>query len=417
MKKQLILSLALFVTLFSFAQKKEVKMLEKAVKNNNYAEAKAMASKLESLTGSMDNKMKAKYYLNKGKAYFANGAGSNKDVMMAVESLKQVPSGSYESEVGKLKQLMENDLLTKANDLYKANKFKEASAAFYNLYNVAPEDQVYLYYAAVSAVGAQDFDSALSHYLKLKDLGYTGVETQYFATSKETGEEQPFDKATRDLYVNKLKTHINPRDGKTESKTAEITKNIALIYLEQGKNDEALAAIQEARAANPKDTALILTEANTQFKLGNKEAYATLIKEAISNDPTNKDLLFNLGVLASDAGNKEEARSYYEKAIEIDANYVNALTNLSALILSAENAIVEEMNGLGSSAKDDRRYDELRAQKDKIYKEAIPYLETVLEISEKENKSNADVARTLMNIYNAIDETTKAKALREKYGL
>lgn len=75
------------------------------------------------------------------------------------------------------------------------------------------------------------------------------------------------------------------------------------------------------------------------------------------------------------------------------------------------------MNGLGSSAKDDRRYDELRAQKDKIYKEAIPYLETVLEISEKENKSNADVARTLMNIYNAIDETTKAKALREKYGL
>ena len=63
------------------------------------------------------------------------------DVMVAVESLEQVPSGSYASEIGQLKQLMENDLLTKANDLYKANKFKEASSAFLNLYNVAPDDQ------------------------------------------------------------------------------------------------------------------------------------------------------------------------------------------------------------------------------------------------------------------------------------
>jgi tetratricopeptide (TPR) repeat protein len=413
MKKQLILSLALFVTLISFAQKKEVKMLEKAVKNNNYAEAKTMATQLESLTGSMDNKMKAKYYLNKGKAYFANGAGSSEDVMVAVESLKQVPTGSYASEIGQLKQLMENDLLTKANDLYKTNKFKEASSAFLNLYNVVPDDQVYLYYAAVSAISAQDFDTALTHYLKLKEIGYTGIDTQYYAVSKETGEEEVFDLATRDLYVNKLKTHINPGERKTESKVGEITKNIALIYISQGKNDEALAAIKEARVANPKDTALIITEANTQFKLGNKEEYATLIKEAISNDPKNKDLLFNLGVLSAESGNVKEARTYYEKAIEIDPNYVNALTNLSALILGGEAVIIEEMNGLGSSAKDDKRYDELKSQRTEIYKDAVPYLVTVLDITD----NNTDVARTLMNIYNAIDETSKAKALSDKYGL
>ncbi len=413
MKKQLILSLALFVTLFSFAQKKEVKMLEKAVKNNNFAEAKAMATQLESLEGSMDNKIKAKYYLNKGKAYFANGAGTSEDVMVAVESLGKVPAGSYASEIAQLKQSMENGLLTKANDLYKTNKFKEASSAFLNLYNVVPDDQVYLYYAAVSAISAQDFDTALAHYLKLKEIGYTGVETQYYAVSKETGAEEVFDKATRDLYVNKIKTHINPGERETESKVGEITKNIALIYISQGKNDEALAAIKEAREANPKDTALIITEANTQFKLGNKEEYAALIKQAISNDPNNKDLLFNLGVLSADAGDVKEARTYYERAIEIDPNYVNALTNLSALILGGEAAIIEEMNGLGSSAKDDRRYDELKAQRTQIYKDAVPYLVKVLSITE----NNTDVARTLMNIYNAIDETSKAKALKDEYGL
>ncbi|WAC02822.1 hypothetical protein N7U66_04045 [Lacinutrix neustonica] len=90
MKKQLILSLALMITFFSFAQKKELRELEKAVKNNNYAEAKAAVLELEPLLSSMDDKSKAKFYLNKGKAFFANGAGSGEEVMMAVESLENI---------------------------------------------------------------------------------------------------------------------------------------------------------------------------------------------------------------------------------------------------------------------------------------------------------------------------------------
>ncbi len=412
MKKQLILTLALFMAVFSFAQKKELKKLEKAVKNNNYAEAKAFVTQLEPMVGSMDDKSKAKYYFNKAKAFYANGTGTNADFKSALNDLSKVDE-AYVKELPATKQVLQNEFLTQANDLYKANKFKQAAVLFEMLYELVPTDQAYLYYAAVSAISAQDYDLALKHYLKLKDLGYTGVDTQYYATNKDTGAEEILDKTTRDLYVNKLKTHISPGERQTESKTAEITKNIALIYLNQGKNDEALAAIKDARKANPDDTALIITEANTQFKLGNKEAYTSLIKEATTKDPNNKDLLFNLGVLSAEGGNNEEARAYYEKAIKIDPNYVNALTNLAALILSGESAIIEEMNSLGSSAKDDRRYDELKGKRSQIYKDAIPYLETVLNVTD----NNVDVARTLMNIYSAIDDSAKAKALKEKYGL
>jgi tetratricopeptide (TPR) repeat protein len=360
----------------------------------------------------MDDKLKAKYYFNKGKAYYANGNGSDADVNTAVEALGKVSTG-YTKEMGELKRLMESDLLTKANELYKTQKYKEAAVKFENLYNMKPTDEIYLYYAAVSAVSGSDYDVALKHYLKLKEIGYTGVTTEYFAINKETGAEELFDKTTRDLYVSKLKTHISPGERTTESKVPEITKNIALIYVSQDKKEEALKAIKEARALNPDNSNLIMTEANIQYKLGNKEAYGALISEAVKKDPENTELLYNLGVLSTEAGDKLKAKEYYTKVLSLKPEHVNTLTNLAALVLGEESSIIEEMNGLGSSASDDRRYDELKAKRTELYKSAVPYLETVLKVDDK----NVDVAKTLMNIYTVINENGKADALKSKFGL
>jgi uncharacterized phage protein gp47/JayE len=45
-------------------------------------------------------------------------------------------------------------------------------------------------------------------------------------------------------------------------KRGEIYKNMALILVDAGKTEEAKKAIEEARAENPEDTSLILTQAN-----------------------------------------------------------------------------------------------------------------------------------------------------------
>ncbi|AEH02447.1 tetratricopeptide repeat protein [Lacinutrix sp. 5H-3-7-4] len=412
MKKQLILSLALMVTLFSFAQKKELKKLEKAIKNNNYSEAKAMVSQLEPMLGSMDDKMKSKFYFASAKAFYANGTGAPADLQKALDNFNKV-DGKYVSEFAETKQVIKNEFLTKANAAYSSKNFVEAANLFSILYEIDSADQEYLYFAAISAISGQDYDLALNFYKELNKIGYDGVKTEYYATNKESGKEEVFAKNVRDLYVNKTKTHINPGERQTESKKAEITKNIALIYLNQGKKEEALAAIKDAREADPEDVNLIVTEANTQYQLGNVDAYAKLIKEAVDKDPNNVDLLYNLGVLSAETGKNEEARAYYEKTLAIDPNYVNALTNMASLVLSDEQAIIEEMNGLGSSAKDDKRYDELKGQRLEVYKRAVPYLEKVLSISD----NNIEAAKTLVNIYIAIDEGAKAKELKEKYGI
>ena len=212
----------------------------------------------------------------------------------------------------------------------------------------------------------------------------------------------------RDISV-KTKTHTQPFEKLTDSKKPEIVKNIALIYVSQGNNEKALEAMKDARAESPDDVNLLLSEANVYFKMGNTEKFSELLQEATKMDPKNAELQYNLGVISADSGKTDEAKAYYEKAIELDPEYINAYINLSALVLSKEEAIIEEMNGLGTSAADDKRYEELREQRQGIYREAIPTLAKALEI----DPESISAAKTLMNIYSILGETDKYKELKE----
>ena len=407
MKKQVTIALALCIGAFSFGQKKELKTAEKAIKNVNFAEAKAALKQVEGLMSSMDEKSKAKYYYLFGQALYAGGAGSSGDIDKALESLGKV-EGAYKTEITALKQTMTNDILTKGNEAYEKKDFSVASKHFEHAFRTSTKDTLFLYYAAATAVNVQEYDRALKLYEELKNLNYTGIEKQYFSTNKETGEEEVTDKTTRDLYV-KAKSHINPGERNTESKKPEIVKNVALIYVSEGKNEEALAAMKDARSESPDDINLILSEANVHFKMGNKDMFKTLLVKATTMDPNNAELRYNLGVISGESGEIEEAKAYYNKAIELDPKYVNAYINMAALVLGTEEALIEEMNGLGSSKADDKRYDELREERQALYRSAVPFLTKALEVDSK----SINAAKTLMNIYSVIGETDKYKALKE----
>lgn len=408
MKNRVIIALAFLISTLTFAQKKELKAVEKAIKSNNYSEAKTNLSQVESMLSGLDSKTKSQYYFLKAQSFYANGAGSNADVDTALESLSQVTEG-YQAEVSELKQNMINKLLTKGNEAYEKNEYSVASNNFERAYRVSTKDTVYLYYAAATAINQQDFDRALILYKELKDLGYTGIEKQYYATSIETQKEELFqNKNLRDLSV-KAKTHIKPEDRKSESKKSEIVRNIALIYVSKEDNDNALAAMKDAREESPDDINLLLSEANIYYKMGNTEEFKNLLQLATTKDPNNAELQYNLGVISSESDHPEEAMSYYKKAIEIDPNYINAYINSAALVLNKEQALIDEMNGLGTSKKDDLRYDELRQMRQDVYKEAVPYLEKALEIDPK----NMSAAKTLHNIYGVTGEKDKHDALQK----
>ena len=219
----------------------------------------------------------------------------------------------------------------------------------------------YLYYAAGSAVNSKEYEKALDYYVELKENNYTGVIDEYYITNNETGEEEKVSETEFDL-LKSSKDYSNPRVGQTESRYPEIVKNIALIYVQQGKNDIAIEAIKEARSIQPDDTSLILNEADLYIRISNnsddeserdlyRKKFKELMELAITKDPENGILYYNLGVISSEQGENDSALEYYKKAIEFKPDYVDAYLNLVAVILDGEQSIVDEMNNLGTSKR------------------------------------------------------------------
>lgn len=415
MKTKLLLIFALSFSAIIFAQKKELRTVEKAIKSGSFAEAKSALSSVEGMMGAMDDKQKEQFYFLKGQTYL--GAEGNTDATSlntAIESFSKVSEfnegDKYGDEAAQLKSQAMNSIIESAVEDQNAERYDVAASKLHDLYTMSPKDTVYLYYAASNAVNGKDYDTAIKYYEKLKDLGYRGVETKYVATNKESGEQEEYaSKEQRDLFV-KAGTHIKPETIQTEAKSAEIAKNIALIYISQDKAEEALEAMQDARAENPEDDMLLRSEADIYLKLGKTKEYEEAMQQIIAKDPNNPELYYNLGVGANQSGNLEKAKEYYMKSLEIDPEYSSANLNMAALILDKDKTIIDEMNSLGNSNADNKRYDSLKEERMNLYRESIPYLEKAL----KGNPENIEAIRTLYNINIQLGDQAKADEYKSK---
>lgn len=411
MKTRILITGLALVTAMSFGQKKEIKKAEKAVKSNKYSEALGYISEAESQLGAADNSLKAEFYAVKGQAIFGTAGQDFSKLKNAADAFSEAISlnEKIRPEIEVPMQNLRAALVNGAIKDQNANKFKDAADKLYTSYKMYGEPSD-LYFAAGNAVNAKDYDRALQYYQILLDTGYTGEVSEYVATNKSTGEVQAFENENlRNLAV-RSGEFIKPEIQKTESRKGEILRNMTLMYVEKGNTDKATALMKSARAENPKDVNLMRVEADMSYNMGNKERYNELMKEIIATDPNNPEIYFNLGVSNDQLGNKEEALRNYTKALELDPNYELALINIAALKLSDEEKIVDEMNSLGTSAADNKRYDELRKVRENIYKEVLPYLEKANKI----NPSNQNVVTYLMNLYGQIGEDAKFQEMKAK---
>ncbi len=392
MKK--ILTYLFFISIsYCLAQKKEIKKAEKLFESGDIQGAKDLLTSNASLFEGADLKIvNQKTYLE------AKIDQANKNYEAAYEKyLAFTAAGGkdldYETQLEKLT----NDLVNDAIEDNETKSFADATSKLYLAYMINPEiNKDYLYYAASSAVNGTDFETALKYYDKLKELKYDGIVKKFMAKLVETGEDVELSESEYNIYK-KTKEYTDFREETTDSRYPEIIKNIAIIYAQTGNNDKAMEAVREARESDPKDLNLILTEANLYIQLKENDRFESLMKEAIEQDPNNATLYFNLGVVNAQRGNKEEASKYYKKTIELDPKFQSGYLNLVTLILEGENAIVEEMNNLGTTRADNARYDELKIERENIYKECVPILEKLIKVGK-----NEEAIKTLMNIYGTL---------------
>ena len=411
MLNQIYILFILLLPISLFAQKKELKSVDKLIQNEDYDSALQQLLAAQSVVESSELKYQAQYQFLAGKIYSKQKQFGAAFEALALAKQLEAENGSskYIAEINILLNKVSNEAINQAVYENQNENFAVAADLLVMVYNVDQEQKDYLYYAASSAVNGGDFDRALTYYQELKDMNYSGSVQKFYATKSDTGEEIELSADTYVLFQ-KQKDYTNFRTEMTESKLPEIVKNIALIYVQQKRNDLAIGAIKEAREANPLDVGLILTEANLYIQLGDKEKFSDLMKEAIEKDPKNHILYFNLGVITADQGDRSKARSYYESAIELNPTYAASYLNLAALILDEEPEIVEKMNALGNSRADNLKYDQLKKERESLFLEAAPVLEKLNEI----DPTNIEALTTLKNIFGTIGDAAKFKMMKAK---
>lgn len=437
-RKYSILATALLISMGAFAQKDEFKTLKKIYDKSqpnakdvmNYKAAVVKATPLVSASNEEDV-----VYLNFYKAgipfiEMTEAMTKAENVANPQNALKSFTPAKiaeftksanavleYEKKTGKqvftksikdMTNAYKPNLLSYAIALGNEKRFADASNVLYSIYEMDKTDSEKLYYAASYAVNGQDFKSALEYYKILKDIDYSGEKMNYIATAKLTDVDEYFgSKADRDKAV-KVGTHHKPKDEKEPSKRGEIYKNIALIYVADGKTDEAKTAILDARKANPDDVSLILSEADLYLKTNEMDTYSALIKQVLEKDPNNADLVYNLGVVSGQNKDNKNAETYYLKAIQLKPDFANAYYNLSAIRLDEGQEMLDQMNKLGMTAAENKKYDVLKDKRIVVLKEASTLLEKTVSL----DKKNTDAKEVLLSVYKALEMKEKAKALQ-----
>lgn len=430
--KHIVLVTTMMVSLLTFAQKDELKALKKIYAKEtpsaaDIVEYKSNLIKLQSVASEESDKIYTQFYKSMLPIVEISALGSTATPSQMVKfitpkTISDLATGlnatlDFEKKSGKkiytdninetivsYKPMLINYVVALGNE----KQYKDASQVLNSIYQLDKNDAEKLYYAASYAVNGEDFDTALDYYGQLQALNFSGEGITYLATNKTSKQEETFNtKAERDLYL-KAGTHEAPKEEKIPSKRGEIYKNVALILVQKGKTDEAKAAIAEARKLNPDDTSLILTEADLYLKVKDFETYKKLINEALAKNPNDADLTYNLGVISSQGNNVIDAEKYYLKTIEINPNYANAYLNLADLKLQADKTIVEEMNKLTTSDKDNKRYEVLKKNREVLFKTALPYLEKAHEL----DVTNEVVTDNLLSVYNFLEMKEKYKALK-----
>ncbi|GGA71929.1 hypothetical protein GCM10008015_10790 [Flavobacterium palustre] len=418
--KYVMLASALMLSLAAFAQKKELKAAEKAVKAGDAKEVLTLLKAVEPVLANATDEEKAQYYFLKANAYLdlvdkkvdtdanmAIAADTYKELIAAEKASGKLKySAQAATSITKIKGLLINSGVAAT----KENNNLEGAKKLYEAYQLDKKDTIYLYYAASTYVSAKDYDKAMELYNELKKINYSGKGTEYLATSKVNGQEVGFASAAERDRAVKLGTHEKPRTEEIPSKRGEIYKNMALILVDQGKIAEAKKAVADARTTNPDDSSLMLTEANLYLQTKDFDKYKQIITEVLAKNPNDAALVYNLGVISANANDNVEAEKYYKRAVEIKPDYTNAYINLAVLKLQNEKALIEEMNKLGTSDKDMKRYDVLKKKREDLFRSTLPYLQKAYEL----DPENTDIVKTLSGVYGALEMTAEKNALKAK---
>ncbi len=171
-------------------------------------------------------------------------------------------------------------------------------------------------------------------------------------------------------------------------------RSYAVALKKSGKAEESKAIVTEGLAKYPKDANLLVEKINVYLEGAQYPEALAYVNNLLDVEPNNDGALFIKGLAYEKIGNEDSVVYYYTKAAEINPKNIKPWNNLGALYVNKANLMVEEMNKLGNTSADIKKYDELKKQRRELYLKAKPYLEKAKEI----DPNDAQITRTLKQV-------------------
>lgn len=182
----------------------------------------------------------------------------------------------------------------------------------------------------------------------------------------------------------------------------------AMLQAKTDMGDEAGAAaiLAEGRKKYPANTGMLFAEINNFIKAGKLDELTDRLKEAISREPNNASLYINLGRVYDDlqnrelkAGNTAKAAEYFDLAkqnyiiaAEKDPKSSDGQYQAGQLYYNRAVIISQEMNKLGNTTEDLKKYKALNTDMLKYFDAALPFFQKAESI--EANDVNTLVALT-----------------------
>lgn len=410
MKKFALYIACCAVSISAFAQNKNVRKAEDALKDKKYDEALTLIQPAQ-----QDDKTK-----DDAKTWFLSGeihegiATQNKDpqeAMKAFSDYQKVLSidPKYPEALLKLGNSLSNLYVVVGNAGYgnlNDKKYDSAYTKFQDAYNISdflnskglgkiPTDTAMVFYTGYAADQSGSLDSAMPYYIKADTLGYHKEPYLYFAMAKYYQQNKDNDKWISTLQKGK---EIFPQDNR-------FNDQIAFYYQQTGNMDELLKSYEQKLDKNPNDFDTWLNYGIQLDNLANPKSATG----SDSTKPANYDEYM------------KKAETAYKKAISLKGDDAIANYQLGALYFNQAVAINKQINDLPSAQANSDKAKQLYSKVDSLVSLSLPLFEkaetsfgqmTDMEASDKNIYRNCLYA--LQKIYAMKNEMDKVKAVKTK---
>ncbi|QJX48643.1 tetratricopeptide repeat protein [Hymenobacter taeanensis] len=248
---------------------------------------------------------------------------------------------------------------------YNGKNYDEALKSYQMAQQIRPQDTTAYLYAAYAAAAKEDFSAAKDQYTKLQGIGYKSPQ----------------------MYT-------------------------ALLQMaRQEKNDaEASKVLQQALQAYPTNKAFMLEDLNADLSSGRSKEALAKIDKAIAADPKNANLYAVKGSLLDQAKQPAQALEAYKKAVEIEPENFDANFNLGVYNYNKAADLYTRASkmSLAEYQKTGKKYE---ADGKKYFQDSLPYFEKALQVQPNDRSTISSLQKAYLRVGRTADSERMAAKL------